>query len=192
MYDFLTADLHEGHAKIATYCNRPEGWEELLISEWNRVVAPEHQVLLLGDFALFTDRKLPGVNWLNEEQGREILSRLHGHKTLLRGNHDQEDEQFYLNLGFEAVIDGFLIDREMAKIPLLFTHRAMEPNKARKLLFDDELSTRRYLNFHGHTHNSRDDPKWLDSRIHFNVGVDRSGYAPLNLPELLARLRLNR
>lgn len=189
---FVTADAHFGHENIARYCNRPDGWEDLIVSAWNSVVTEGDEVRVLGDFALFTDKKIPDACWLTYEQGEAILDRLNGRKVLLRGNHDQEESDIYLAMGFDNVIEEMFVDFELAKIPILFSHRAIEPRKARLFIFGDENSTRKYLNLHGHTHNERDDAPWIDGNIHYNVGVDRMGYAPIEIDAFVRKLRLNR
>lgn len=63
-----------------------------LVSNWNKVVAPNDIVFHLGDFC-FGDRK----TW------KSFCSKLNGTKYLIQGNHDRENEIYYE--GFELVCD---------------------------------------------------------------------------------------
>lgn len=63
-----------------------------LVSNWNKVVAPNDIVFHLGDFC-FGDRK----TW------KSFCSKLNGTKYLIQGNHDRENEIYYE--GFESVCD---------------------------------------------------------------------------------------
>lgn len=55
MSEFITSDLHLGHANIwkSEYANRPvsstEEHDEFLVSNWNETVRPEDVVYVLGD-----------------------------------------------------------------------------------------------------------------------------------------------
>ena len=57
------------HQNIGLYCNRPENWQELIIRNWNELVAPHETVLHLGDFALLVFSHRPIVpledGWIN-------------------------------------------------------------------------------------------------------------------------------
>lgn len=68
--------------------------DEEIIKRWNERVTDEDMVYILGDFS-----------WYNEEQTVEILDRLKGKKTLIRGNHDDFSPRFFA--AFEDVFDYF-------------------------------------------------------------------------------------
>jgi len=77
----LTADLHLGHANICEYCNRPfisaDEMDAALIDNWNKHVAPDDTVYLLGDLTL-----------QNREAAWRYLNQLQGHIKIIPGNHD--------------------------------------------------------------------------------------------------------
>jgi hypothetical protein len=53
-FDFrtwLVSDTHFFHANVGRYCNRPDGWQELIISNWNLHIQPGDIVFHLGDLA---------------------------------------------------------------------------------------------------------------------------------------------
>ena len=83
MTTLVIADTHCGHWNINKYCNRGfanvDEMDEAIIASWNRVVAPEDTVYVLGDFAF---RSNPG----------KYFHRLNGaEKYLIMGNHDGEE-----------------------------------------------------------------------------------------------------
>ncbi|MDD5604278.1 MAG: hydrolase [Eubacteriales bacterium] len=80
---YFTADQHFGHANIIKHCNRPfatvEEMDECLLTQWNNCVGESDTVYILGD--LF---------FRNAVSADEYLSRLHGKKHLIKGNHDKD------------------------------------------------------------------------------------------------------
>lgn len=80
---FFTSDIHFGHKNILKYqpkrpWNTLEDMRERLIQNWNDVVGINDEVYIVGDFAF-----LPPTKQI------EILQRLNGKKYLIRGNHDE-------------------------------------------------------------------------------------------------------
>ena len=49
---WIIADTHFFHANIGQYCSRPEGWQDLIIENWNRLIQPGDTVFHMGDLAL--------------------------------------------------------------------------------------------------------------------------------------------
>ena len=80
---FVTSDLHLNNENIIKYSNRPyrdaAHQTEELIKNWNSVVSPADEVIVLGDFILG-----------NPETIHTLLPRFNGHITLCRGNHDTQ------------------------------------------------------------------------------------------------------
>ena len=77
---FVTSDLHLGHKTMIT-CNwRPflclEEMHKVIVTNWNKVVAPDDTVYVLGDVYLYSDYKY-------------ILDELNGTKIYIKGNHDK-------------------------------------------------------------------------------------------------------
>lgn len=84
MKKWITSDLHFGHANIMKFCpvtrygfRDVDHMNESMIQEWNKVVAAEDEVFILGDVA-----------FCNAEKAVSILDRLNGAKILVEGNHD--------------------------------------------------------------------------------------------------------
>jgi calcineurin-like phosphoesterase family protein len=91
---FFTSDLHFGHKNIIRHCHRPfatvEEMDEAMFFTWNRKVAPEDTVYVLGDFAFESAKR-----------AQQALDRLKGKKILIVGNHDK----FSGVSGWESVHD---------------------------------------------------------------------------------------
>lgn len=109
--NFYIADTHFGHKNILKYDNRPffttEEMDNELVERWNAAVDPSDTVYILGDFC-----------WKGEEMWFNILSRLHGHKVLIRGNHDPEKLSDRVAKCFDEVADYKEVDDAGRKIVL--------------------------------------------------------------------------
>lgn len=84
MNKFVTSDLHFFHKKaLEIWPNTRRGscieeMHELMIDAWNEDVKPEDHVYVVGDFSFSK----------SVEKNTQILKRLNGQKTMIRGNHD--------------------------------------------------------------------------------------------------------
>jgi calcineurin-like phosphoesterase family protein len=101
---WFTSDLHFFHKNVIGFCNRPwtsvEEMNEGLIKNWNDRVRKTEQVYVLGDFLFGGSSRL-----------REIVPRLNGQKTLVRGNHDATARKV-IAAGFHDVVEN-----EAIKLP---------------------------------------------------------------------------
>lgn len=84
IYEMMTTD--EGYNEVI--CDH----DKMLIKEWNSVVKPSDTVWFLGDFSLH-----------DREYTRTIISKLNGHKRMIKGNHDNWSNSFYQEAGFEYI-----------------------------------------------------------------------------------------
>jgi calcineurin-like phosphoesterase family protein len=79
---FFTSDTHFGHKNIINLCQRPFAdvlsMNAAIIRDWNRVVTPNDDVWMLGDFSW--DRK-----------PAQFFNLLNGNKHLIYGNHDPRE-----------------------------------------------------------------------------------------------------
>jgi calcineurin-like phosphoesterase family protein len=123
---YLISDTHFNHANIATYCDRPPNFTEIIIKRWREVVKPDDMVIHLGDV------------FIGKPEGWDAIHpQLTGHKTLIRGNHDDKrSPTWWLAHGFESVNDGMVFRR------CWLTHHPAE-----------KLPPGCTLNIHGHLHN---------------------------------------
>jgi len=153
---WLTSDLHLFHSNIIVYCGRPQPdvdqMNESIISAWNSVVSPDDRVVVVGDLSA-------GLGSRKDEL-KEVIGRLKGRKTLVRGNHDHQTNEWYTSAGFETVTDWMLEDR------MLFIHKPATSVNPDVMRIFERLEPE--LVVHGHIH-SRD--RTIPG--HFNVAWDR-------------------
>ncbi len=167
---FYTADLHFGYAKILETACRPfssvREMDEALIENWNQTVCEEDTVYVVGDVGSYST-PFPGAQ----------LSRLRGHKHLIRGNHDScmEDQRPFLD-HFESVTDYLEIDDGDAHI--LLCHHPL-------------VYIQRSFVIHGHTHNTKLETYQILQQLPrvLNAGVDVNGFKPVTLQQLIENNR---
>lgn len=122
----LISDTHFNHDKIATYCDRPDNFTDLIIKNCKLQVMPQDLVIHIGDVLIGNRRKID-----------EIMAELPGKWILVRGNHDWcHSCDWWMKHGFVFACDA-LIYRET-----FITHK---PAK--------ELPDGCQWNVHGHLHN---------------------------------------
>ena len=165
---FYTADLHFHYEPFLP--SRPfdtvEDMDRQLIHRWNEAVSEEDTVYVVGDVG-YNRGLVPG----------DALSRLRGHKHLIRGNHDTGFENAgELYRYFETVTDFNEIDDGDTHIilchyPILYRKRG-------------------YM-VHGHLHQTRgpeyDILRQLPRML--NAGVDVNFYRPVTLSQLIENNR---
>jgi calcineurin-like phosphoesterase family protein len=178
----VLSDLHLYHDNIIGYCSRPfEDVEQMnrhFVSEWNVRVASDDVVVVVGDMSAgLRDRR---------DEYAELLKSMRGNKVLIRGNHDHEPDDFYLENGFQAVKEHLHLSG------VVFHH--FPPSDDRKDNNSVPYGVRcalRYLDaykpwafLHGHDHRV-DVPERAGC---FNCASDRLGHVPLPLLDALSRV----
>ncbi|MBZ9624423.1 metallophosphoesterase [Clostridium sp. FP2] len=152
---FIIGDLHFGHDNVIKYENRPfddvKQMDSTLINNWNKEVASEDKVIVVGDFGFY-----------NKEKTKELLSRLKGYKVLIMGNHDRRrgNRRWWSDAGFDEVIEYPII---LEKCYIL-SHKPIS--------MSDDMP---YFNIHGHVHSNT-----LESDKYINVSVEVTGYKPVD------------
>lgn len=158
---FLTADTHFGHARIIELADRPfQSVGEMnaaMIERWNRVVGPKDEVFHLGDFCH------------HSEDAGLIFSRLNGRKSLIVGNHD--DDQV-VNLPWAA--RHHLHELRYDKRKIVLCHYP---------LVEWNGFYRGAVHAHGHQHNKN--PIHGASRPRIDVGVDAWNFTPIAIDEAI-------
>ena len=155
---WLVADTHFFHANIGEYCSRPEGWQDLIIENWNHFIQPDDVVFHLGDLALG-----------KKEDAEALVPLLNGKMYLMRGNHDRRSTGFYHSLGITLVKDPYLMEHASG-LRLVFSHRPIIPLMPGM------------LNLHGHIHNN---PAPELGRWHVNLSMEVRQYRPWRLGDVL-------
>ena len=149
---FVIPDTHLGDEGIKKYCNRPDNFEKLIEKNWNEIITDNDTVLHLGDMAL-------------DEFWIKRLGNWNGKKILVRGNHDKMPSDFYMNVGFSAVVEEITMD--INNLIILFSHRPK---------FDHDCD----VNIHGHQHNLA---VYDNKRLYLPLSIEHMGYKPLALDE---------
>lgn len=167
---FYTADLHLGYAPILQATARPFAsvaeMDEALIRNWNETVRPEDTVYVVGDLS-YNGGKTP----------TQYLARLHGHKHLIRGNHDTGIADAVRFFDYcESVTDFWELDDGGCHV--ILCHYPILHEKGGFMV-------------HGHIHNQRNHAFELLRELPrvLNAGVDVNFYRPVTLDELIENNR---
>jgi calcineurin-like phosphoesterase family protein len=142
--------------------SRRNGWPASVgIRTWNNRVRPGDRVFHVGDFAYGCSMK----------HAEAIFSRLAGHKTLLRGNHEARGERLGWEGGIHDVVAISIQDSGMANaVPVWLSHYA-------HVTWRDIHRGR--LHFYGHSHGAI--PPTARA---CDVGVDCWQFRPVTVPEI--------
>ena len=172
---WFISDTHFGHANILTFKRadghlmrtKPGGYpfqdvtemDEFMIERWNSVVRAGDKVYHLGDLAM---KLAGGID--------RIMCRLHGHKRLVRGNHDRLPTKHYMRW-FEEIHGVRIFEG------LVLSHVPLHPRSVRG------------TNVHGHLHsNNLGDPDFALPK-YLNVSVECIDYTPISLEEVRATIK---
>lgn len=165
----LLSDPHLNHNNIATYCDRPANFTELILKNWRQMARPQDTTICLGDVAIG-----------NQKAVKDMLAGIPGRKVLIRGNHDmQHSAMWWMSSGgFDFACDA-MIYRGM-----WLTHK---PAKS--------LPEGCVYNIHGHLHNiwhgfRPDDgskPEKLFNPWQRLFAIEYTKYAPVEFDEFVAK-----
>jgi calcineurin-like phosphoesterase family protein len=123
---YIASDWHLNHTNIATYCDRPANFTDLIMKRHNDIVKPEDLLINLGDVCIGKKGEVT-----------ELIKSMNGRKILIRGNHDRQWScTRWMSAGFDFACDSMIFRN------CWLTH---EPA--------DKLPTGTSLNLHGHLHN---------------------------------------
>ncbi len=131
------------------------------------MVSEDDIVIHLGDFGM-----------CNKEVATMILSRLNGHKILVKGNHDNHSDQWFLDAGFEEVYKWTQTTTASGEIVLL-TH---QPYKV-----PEEIKNKYKYHLYGHVHGKGNEPG-LYPTVALNgacMCVERWDYKPVKLEDVI-------
>ena len=125
MKTYIVSDTHLNHDNIATYCDRPPNFTELIDRNVKQIVKPEDLVIHVGDI---------GVG--KSEGYMDMVAQWPGRWILVRGNHDGKSCQWYMEHGFDFACDAMIYRG------VWITHKP-----------SDILPAGCSVNLHGHLHN---------------------------------------
>lgn len=170
---FVISDTHFNHARILEFTNRAgnkirpgfasvDEMNQKMIEDWNSVVGKRDTVRHLGD-----------VYFGSDSEANEILWQLNGSIQLFLGNHDHINDVLIKRC---SKIELWRKDR---KNDIIFSHMPLHASVL------DELSPTAW-NLHGHIHDN-DEPPAEKSHAWVNMSVERFGYKPIPLDEIIQR-----
>ena len=170
MTEFVTSDLHFGHANIQAFCPRTRGhyrdvehMNHDLVDRWNRLIRPQDTVYVLGD-----------VCFMRPEPAVATLHSLNGKKILIQGNHDRKLLKTTEFRDCFAEVHHYLdITRNGLKI-VMFHYPLAE--------WDQQY--RGSVHFYGHLHGN---VSGIEHYRAIDVGFDATGKIALSLDEAIAR-----
>ena len=166
---FLSSDWHFNHSNIATYCDRPANFTELIIKRHNERVRPEDTVICLGDVAIG-----------KKEHIAPQLKLMNGRKILIRGNHDKHSSlSWWADNGFQFACDAMVFRGcWLTHYPATVLPRGCD------------------LNLHGHLHNiwngfhpergNGPSPKSLQFSWQRLFAVEYTDYRPIEFNEFVS------
>ena len=159
---WLISDTHFGHTILQKYSGRQVNADELILKKI-RVVDYKDLLIHLGDVCIGNDDK-----W-----HRKLRSETSATMMLVRGNHDKKSISWYLNRGWNSVVDSFILD--MYGYRIAFSHCPLQDNGT----FD--------INIHGHLHNtSRHKYDGILSHKHYLIKMEHE-YQPVSLKGVIKR-----
>jgi calcineurin-like phosphoesterase family protein len=135
-----------------------EEHDETFVQRWNDTVQPQDHAYCLGDVTMLRG----SASTMAPVEA--LLRRLHGHKRLVLGNHDQQPAQWYLKF-FEKIFAIRVIDN------MCFTHMPIERTSMGRFA----------ANVHGHVHASAPFVYLIDGYRYVNVSAEAIDYRPVSL-----------
>lgn len=169
---WFTSDLHFWHKNVCKYCNRPfESIEEMnqsIVDNWNSVIKEYDDVFVLGDLGFCGIEKL-----------ESLISQLNGRIHLIQGNHDSDKI-------VRGLIARGLIEDVHSLQHIVVTGDEECPEQDLTLchfpMIDWYNKERGAWMIHGHQHQAPETPSC--SVAHWDVGVDKNGWFPINFEQL--------
>ena len=162
---WVTTDTHYNHARIIEF-GRPKDYEERITKGFRDNVKDGDIIIHLGDLCI-------GKDELAMEKLLGALPEKHT-LVLVRGNHDNKSDFWYMDRGFDMVCSSLTIKR--FGVQILLTHIPS------RLHYGD-------FNVHGHTHGNshRDDEvrPYYDKKYHIEVALENTNYLPLDLEKII-------
>lgn len=169
---FFISDTHFGHKNILKYEDRPfktiEEMDDALITNWNSKVSNTDSIYILGDFS-FGDK----------DYTIKLLNKLNGNKFLIKGNHDHVLKERDVYNKFAWVKDYYILKHNNLKLVLF--HYPIQVWDCRH---------HNSIHLYGHIHSNKGNHS-MEYNISnsYNVGADVNNFTPIELNEILIKLR---
>lgn len=174
----LTTDTHFFHDKMMEYCGRPDGFESIIQSNFNKI-KPDDVLIHLGDICIGRDL----------EAHEKFIQPLECKKWLIRGNHDKKSDSWYLRNGWDFIASSITLYKFGKTIVL--SHQPV---------LDGDYD----FNVHGHFHNNLSrlkSKKWVDddeeernkdnlsnlTDKHILLSIEETKYQPILLRNMIGQ-----
>lgn len=171
---YFTSDTHFSHTNILKYENRPykdvQDMNSQMIKNWNETVTNNDQVYILGDFCFGS-----------KEDTMKIANQLNGQKFLIMGNHDQKVKTMSKE---EKSCFGWVKD-----------YYVLKHNNMKFVLFHFPIQVwdckhHGSVHLYGHIHSNLGNHSMeYDIKNSYNVGVDVNNFRPIELNEIIKKIR---
>lgn len=153
---FIISDTHFGHEFVMrkerySKFDSIEEHDNFIIEAVNKIVSPDSLLFHLGDIG-----------------NLETAAKLNGRKILIKGNHDNDSNQKYLEVFDEVWSHPIFINKR-----ILLSHIP-------------QMVSPHVLNIHGHLHGS-----YLDSKNHMNASIHMINYNPIQIKEAISYIDKN-
>lgn len=163
---FLITDTHFNHHKLIEYGRDPDFEKRV----WQGLYdIPDGSLLIhLGDICIG-----------NDEAVHERLAWLKLKKILVRGNHDRKSDKWYLEHGWDMVVDNF--SGHYFGRYITFSHIP--------------IAGVQNWNIHGHFHNSKhrsEEPgikSYYNPNLHKLLAIEYTAYQPVELEKFLQTVK---
>jgi calcineurin-like phosphoesterase family protein len=206
--DFLSiGDNHFGHQKCFTKFEPKrkeleedfDDFEKKMVELWNNVVSDNDIVIHVGDFCInkmVDDKTLENIY--------KFTTKLNGFKILIKGNHDKQDNEVYIDAGWDIVINkplntlinpplemknnysytGSIIiningrNTMITHMPCLndYKDKYTKPkDELKKIFFDNNCVDL----IHGHSHSKTKNEQFI-----FNASVENINFTPISYTDI--------
>lgn len=166
---WFTSDLHFSHKNILKHCpNRIEAGgfkeneigkhDEWLINKWNTTIGKHDIVYVLGDFAFGSPDNV-----------RKLLSRLHGDKFLILGNHDKSSK--HLDGGYFKQVTQMKYS-VFKKTVYSFLEEDFHVFMCHYPMISWDCKHYGCVECHGHCHGRLDDYNDSSTDLRVDIGID--------------------
>lgn len=160
---WILTDTHFGHKRLVEW-GRP--WDfEAMIAHHCASIQDEDLVIHLGDVCMGSD----------ERMFKEYVQPIKGRKVLVRGNHDNKTNSWYLEHGFDFVCDSFVIEMYGKRVE--FSHKPQ--------LKREGIDMNIHGHWHGNDHRAFESIEFYDDKYHKQVAMEWSGYKPIEVSQKL-------
>lgn len=172
---WIISDTHFYHDKIIGYCDRPKDFTSKTMSHWRKMIASNDLVYHLGDVYLS-----------RASEFQACMDSLPGIKVLIKGNHDKENTDWYLNRGFAAVMSfaAVVVGTNLRKHGEAFQYTRVL--LSHKPMVIPKLEGYKTINIFGHFHNNalehcEPDRVRILTENHYLFSLERTKYKPVLL-----------